>query len=143
MRKTSNQIRFLHTPDDIDRHYDEAEFKKEAYCEAEESISELLRNYGDSIPTQTKEYWKSQATEILQGMKSHERQLRDVVTRAKENLTAPASNLSSPEESTASEVARRKRKKALSKMKTNEESIESDIEKLEDKIYREKLEAGR
>ena len=93
---------------------------KDTYCEAEESISELLRNYGDSIPTQTKEYWKSQATEILQGMKSHERQLRDAVTRAKENITAPASNPSSPEESTASEVARRKRKKALSKMKTNE-----------------------
>ena len=45
----------LYTADDIDRHYDEAEFKKEAYCEAEESISELLCDYCDSIPTQTKE----------------------------------------------------------------------------------------
>ena len=51
----------LYTPNDIDKHYDEAEFKKElesmkeAYCEAEESISKLLCDYCDSIPTQTKE----------------------------------------------------------------------------------------
>ena len=101
---------------------------KEAYSEVDESIRGLLRTYGDAIPNQNKEYWKGKATETLQLMKSHERQLRAAVTRVKGNITAPPSN--------ASELARGLRKKALSKMKTNEESIESDASKLQDKIYR-------
>ena len=124
----------LYTPEDIDVHYNEAEFMKElgvmkeAYSEVDESIRGLLRDYGDAIPTQIKEHWKGKVTETLQLMKSHERQLRVAATRAKGNNTVPASN--------ASELARGKRKKALSKMKTNEESIESDVSKLQDKIYR-------
>ena len=131
-----------YTPNDIDAKYDEVEFNKElevmkeAFCEADESIGELLCDYGDSMPTQQKEHWTRQATEILQLMKSHERKLRDAITRAKGNITAPASNASASGEFTASEVARGKRKKALKKMKTNEESIKSDASKLQDKIYR-------
>jgi len=123
-----------YTPNDIDAKYDEVEFNKElevmkeAFCEADESIGELLCDYGDSMPTQQKEHWTRQATEILQLMKSHERKLRDAISRAKGNITAPASN--------TSELARAKRKEALSKMKTHEESIASDASKLQDKIYR-------
>ena len=126
----------LYTPDDIDRHYNEAEFYKkleamqEAYSEVDESIRGLLRIYGDAIPTQNKEHWKGKVTETLQLMKSHERQLRAAVTRVKGNITAPTSNASVSGESTASEVARGKRKEVLSKMKTYEESIESDVSKL-------------
>ena len=124
----------LYTPEDIDVHYNEAEFMKElgvmkeAYSEVDESIRGLMHNHGNSMPTYKKEHWTRQATEILHLLKSHERQLRAAVSRAKGNITVPASN--------ASELARGKRKKALSKMKTNEESIESDVSKLQDKIYR-------
>ena len=132
----------LYTPDDVDMHYDEAEFKKElgvmkqAYCEAEESINDLLDDYDDVIPTQNKEYWNAQVTEILQLLKSHERQLRAAITRVKGNITASASNASVSGDSNASELVRVKRKEALSKMKTNEESIERDVNKLQNKIYR-------
>lgn len=68
-------------------------------------------------------------------MKSHESQLRAAVTRAKGNLSAPASNSSASVESNASEVARAMGKQALSKMKINEEAIEKDAGKLQDKIY--------
>ena len=88
------------------------------------------------MPTQQKEYWTRQAAEILRLVKSHERQLRAAVTRAKGNITAPASNNSVSGESTASELARETRKEALSKMKTNKESIESGTSKLQDNIYR-------
>ena len=124
----------LYTPSDIDEHYDEAEFHrelaaiKEAYRGVDKGIRELMHNHGNSMPTYQKEYWNKQATEILHLLKSRERQLRAAVTRAKGNITAPASN--------TSELARGKRKKALSKMKTNAESIESDASKLQDKIYR-------
>ena len=127
-RKLQTKIK-LYTPDDIDAKYDEAEFNeelgvmKEAYCEADESIGELLLDHGDSMPTQQKEHWTRQATEINQLMKSHERQLRAAATRVKGNITAPASNASVSGESTASELARGKRKETLSKMKTYEESI--------------------
>merc|ERR1711954_577220 len=105
----------LYTPDDIEGHYDEAEFKeelrglKEAYSEADESINELLDDYGDVMPTQIKEHWKTQASEIFERLKSHERQLRAAVTRAKGNLSALASNSFSSTESNSSEVARAKR----------------------------------
>ena len=124
----------LYTPSDIDEHYDEAEFHrelaaiKEAYRGVDKGIRELMHNHGNSMPTYQKEHWTRQATEILHFVKSHEGQLRAAVTRVKGNITAPASN--------ASELARGLRKKALSKMKTNEESIESDASKLQDKIYR-------
>ena len=110
----------LYTSDDIDGHYDEGEFYKklgvmhDLYREADGSIRELLRDHADSIQTHQKEYWTRQAREILHLVKSHERKLRDAITRAKGNITAPASN--------ASELARGKRKEALSKMKTYEES---------------------
>ena len=131
-----------YTPDDIDAKYEEAEFNeelgviKEAYCEAEESIGELLCSHGDSMPAHQKEHWTRQAIEIPQLMKSHERQLRAAATRAKGNITAPVSNASVSLESTASELARRKRKEALTKMKTLVESIESKSSKLQENIYR-------
>ena len=124
----------LYTPNDIDEHCDEAEFHRELGaikdgCRGvDKGIRELLRDHGDSMPTQQKDYWTNQAAEILRLVKSHERQLRAALTRAKGNITAPASN--------ASELARGKRKEALSKMKTNEESIDSDVSKLQEKIYR-------
>ena len=99
---------------------------QDSYREADGSIRELLCDHGDSMQTQQKEYWTRKATEILHLVKSHERQLRAAVTLAKGNITAPASN--------ASELARGKRKEALSKMKTKEKSIESDASKLQDKI---------
>ena len=76
----------LYTPEDIDVHYNEAEFMKElgvmkeAYSEVDESIRGLLRDYGDTIPTQIKEHLKGKVTETLQLMKSHERLLRAAVT---------------------------------------------------------------
>ena len=51
----------LYTPDDINGHYNEAEFykklgaMKDAYCEAKESIIDLLVDYDDSMPTRQKE----------------------------------------------------------------------------------------
>ena len=116
--------------------YEELEGLKESYCEADESIGGLLSDHGDSMPTQQKEHWTRQATEILQLMKSHERQLRAAATKAKGNIATPVSNASASEESTASEVARGKRKEVLSKMKTLEESIESKVSKLQENIYR-------
>ena len=70
----------LYTLNDIHGHYDEVrvefyeklEVMKEAFCEADESIGELLLDYDDAIPTQNKEYWKRKATEILHLLKSHE-----------------------------------------------------------------------
>ena len=132
----------FYTPDDIDRSYNEAEFYdeleglKESYCEADESIGGLLSDHGDSMPTQQKEHWTRQATEILQLMKSHERQLRAAATKAKGNIATPVSNASASEESTASELTRGKREEVLSKMKTLEESIESKVSKLQENIYR-------
>ena len=133
----------LYTPDDInDWNYNEAEFyeelegMKESYCEADESIGELLCDHGDSMPTQQKEHWTRQATEILQLMKSHERQLRAAATKAKGNIATPVSNASASEESTASELTRGKREEVLSKMTTLEESIESKVSKLQENIYR-------
>ena len=134
----------LYTLNDIHGHYDEVRVEfyqkldvmQDSYCEADESILRLLLDYDDAIPTQTKEYWNKQATEILHLLKSHERQLRAAVTRVKENITAPACNASVSGESTSSELARGKRKEALSMMKTNEESIESDGLKLQENIYR-------
>ena len=47
----------LYTPDDIDGHYNVAEFHKkleamqDSYCEADESINELLDDYDDVMPT--------------------------------------------------------------------------------------------
>merc|ERR1711954_339457 len=131
----------LYTPDDIEGHYDEAEFKeelrglKEAYSEADKSINELLDDYGDVMPTQNKEHWKTQASEILERLKSHESQLRAAVTRAKGNILAPASHSSASIESNASEASTGKRKKALSKMKTLELAIENDAKELQEKIY--------
>ena len=131
----------LYTPDDIDGHYNEEEFYKklgamqDSYSEAKKSIRDLLCDYDDVMPTQKKEQWNRQATEIYERLKSHERQLRAAVTRAKGNLSAPASNSSASVESNASEVARAKRRQALSKMKTNEKAIEKDAGKLQDKIF--------
>ena len=131
----------IYTPDDIDGHYNEEDFYKklgaiqQSYREAKKSINNLLVDYDDVLPTQRKEYWKGKITENLQQMKSHERQLRAALTRVKGNISASVSNASASGESTASELTRAKRKEALSKMKTNEESIEKDVSKLEDKIY--------
>merc|ERR1719233_2060477 len=136
----------FYTPDDItgtilSGTYNEAEFYeeleglKESYCEADESIGGLLSDHGDSMPTQQKEHWTRQATEILQLMKSHERQLRAAATTAKGNIATPVSNASASEESTASELTRGKREEVLSKMTTLEESIESKVSKLQENIY--------
>ena len=56
----------LYTPYDSPRHYDAdwVEFKKklgeikEAYFETLKSVRLLLRDYGDSMPSRQKEYWK-------------------------------------------------------------------------------------
>ena len=131
----------LYTAEDIEVHFDEDEFKKnletiqKAYREVNLSIEKFLQDYEDVIPNQQKEFWKNKNKEVLNLVKSHQRQLRSAVTRAKGNLSAPASNSSASVESNASEVARAKRKQALSKMKTNEEAIEEDAGKLRDKIY--------
>ena len=72
----------IYTPEDIDEKYCEEEFYKrleamhEAYFEAEESINDLLDDYDDMLPNQSKKHWKNQVEEILRLMKSHERQLR-------------------------------------------------------------------
>ena len=103
----------LYTLNDIHGHYDEVrvefyeklEVMKDSYRKADRSIRRLLRDYGDTIPTQTKEYWNKQATEILQLLKSHERQLRAAITRLKENITAPACKASVSGKSTTSELA--------------------------------------
>ena len=130
----------LYTPDDIDSHYNEGEFYKklgamqDSYREANENINELLDDYDDVMPTQSKEHWKRQASEILERLKSHERQLRAAVTRAKGNILAPASHSSASIESNASEATTGKRKKALSKMKTLELAIENDAKELQEKI---------
>ena len=131
----------LYTPDDIEGHYDEAEFKeelrglKEAYSEASVSINELLDDYDDVMPTQNKEHWKRQASEILERLKSHESQVRAAVTRVKGYMTGQTSKSIGSQESNESEDVRGKKKKALSKMKTLEEAIEFDAKELQEKIY--------
>ena len=128
-------LALLNTLKDIDVLYNEAEFRKklkvmkESYCEADESIKRLLLAYGDAITTQIKEYWKRQATEILHLLKSHERQLRAAVTRAKENISALASNAFASEESNASKVLRAEKKQVLNNLKSDEEALVKDAGK--------------
>ena len=42
----------------------------EAYFEAEESINDLLDDYDEVLPNQSKEHWKNQVEESLRLMKS-------------------------------------------------------------------------
>ena len=104
---------------------------KDAYCEAKESIIDLLVDYDDSMPTRQKEYWSKQPKELLHLLKSHERQLRIAATRVKENVLASSSNSTASEESNASEVPRAKRLQALSKLKSD--GVDKDAGKLKDK----------
>ena len=81
----------LYTANDIEANFDEAEYKEklkaieETYKEVNASIKDFLQDYEE------KEFWKNQNKEILNLVKSHQRQLRSAVTRVKGNVTAPAS----------------------------------------------------
>ena len=109
----------LCTQHDIHGHYDEVmiEFKKklgesrEACFETLKSIRLLLRDYGDSIPSRSKEYWLKMYYLYPESIKS---QLRAAVTRVKENVLASASNSSASGDSKASEVLGAQRQQTMS-----------------------------
>ena len=97
-------------------------------------IGGLLREYSASMQPQRKEWWEARKKSISDEVKAHERQVKAAVTRVKGNMTNQASNSLDSQESNASEIARGKKKKALSKMKGLEEAIESDAKDLQEKI---------
>ena len=97
-------------------------------------IGGLLREYSASMQPQRKEWWEARKKSISDEVKAHERLVKAAVTRVKGNMTNQASNSLDSQESNASEIARGKKKKALSKMKGLEEAIESDAKDLQEKI---------
>ena len=92
------------------------------------------REYRDArMPTQRKEWWKAQRNGIIDEFKAHKRLVKAAVRRAKGNLMDSSSNSLSSQESNASEVARDKEKKVVSKIKGQEEgAIESNDEELQE-----------
>ena len=97
-------------------------------------IISLLRVYSTSMQPQRKEWWEAQEKGIIDEFKPHKRVVKKAVKRAKENLKDSTSNSLSSQESNASEVARDKQKKFLSKMKGLEEgAIERNDKELHEK----------
>ena len=105
------------------------------FLELDDNINGLLLKYNTSMQPQKKEWWKARKKSNFDEVKAHERLVRAAVTKVKGNMTNQASNSLDSQESNASEIARGKKKKALSKMKGLEEAIESDAKDLQDKIY--------
>ena len=119
---------------------DDSEYKKKlqdiqnVFLEVDDNINGLLRKHNASMQPQRKEWWEAQKKGIFDEVKAHERLVKAAVTRVKGNMTNQASNSLDSQESNASEIARAKKKKALSKMKGLEEAIESDAKDLQEKI---------
>ena len=93
----------------------------------------LLRKHNARMQTQRKEWWKAQRNGIIDEFKAHKRLVKAAVRRAKGNLMDSTSNSLSSQESNASEVARDKEKKVLSKIKGLEEGAVESNDKLQEK----------
>ena len=91
------------------------------------------REYNARMPTQRKKWWETQKRGIIDEVKAHKRLVKAAFKRAKGNLMESTSNSFGSQESNASEVAKDKEKKVLSKMKGLEEAIESNDEELQEK----------
>ena len=107
---------------------------KSILLEIAADIIGLLREYNARMQTQRKEWWEAQMDGIIDEFKAHKRQVKAAVRRAKGNLMDSSSNSLGSQESNASEVARDKEKKVLSKIKGLEEgAIESNDKELQEK----------
>ena len=85
----------------------DSEFKKElgntkeVYRKVDKDLKRLLYRYTNAMTEEKRDYWKQQEANILDEVKSHEKQVRAAVSRVK--VSSPPAF---PQESTPSEVAR-------------------------------------
>ena len=96
-------------------------------------IISLLREHNARMQTRRKEWWQAQGSGIIDEFKAHKILVKAAVKRANENLKDSTSNSLSSQESNASEVARDKEKKVLSKIKGLEEGAVESNDKLQEK----------